>query len=74
MSLPQISAFGNTSEVIGLHIPFEKLVDIPDIPVAQLYKHMINQDGPTLPFNINMDMREESFFLHGSSWPIQGPM
>ena len=28
-----------------------KLVDIPTVPIAQLYKHMIDNNGPTLPFN-----------------------
>ena len=40
-----------------------KLVDIPEIPMEQLYKHMIDQDGPTLPFEINRDMKEESSFI-----------
>ena len=29
-----------------------KLADIPAVPVAHLYKHMINQNGPILPFNL----------------------
>ena len=37
-----------------------KLVDVPEIPVAQLYKHMIDQDQPTLLFEINRDMKEKS--------------
>ena len=32
----------------------QKLVDIPEIPVAQLDRHIIDQDEPTLPFEINM--------------------
>ena len=29
-----------------------KLADIPTVPVAHLYKHMIDHNGPILPFNL----------------------
>ena len=44
-------------------IHLEKLVDIPEIPVAQLYKHMIDHDGPTLLFQINRNTKEETSFI-----------
>ena len=34
----------------------QKLVNIPEVPIAQLYKHMIGQSEPILPFVINRDM------------------
>ena len=34
------------------------LVDIPEVPVAQLYKHMIGQGEPALQFEINSDKEE----------------
>ena len=34
-------------------------MDIPVIPVAQLYKHMIDQGEPILPSEINRDTEEE---------------
>ena len=43
-------------------IPLWKLVDILEIPVEQFCKHMIDQDGSTLPFEINRDMKQESYF------------
>ena len=29
-----------------------KLVDVPTVPVAQLYKHLIDKNGPILPFHL----------------------
>ena len=29
-----------------------KLADVPTVPFAHLYKHMINNNGPTLLFNL----------------------
>ena len=31
----------------------QKLADVPEIPVAELYKHMIGQSEPIIPFEIN---------------------
>ena len=56
-------------------IQLQKLVDIPEIPVAQQCKHTIAQDGPTLPFKINGDTKEESSFtwkLLAHSWTYIG--
>ena len=39
-----------------------KLVDVTEILVAQLYKHMTDKDRPTLLFNIKKDMKEGSSF------------
>ena len=44
----------------------QKLADVLKIPVAQLYKHMIGQSEPRLPFEINRGT-EEGPLLHGSS-------
>ena len=40
-----------------------KLVELPEIPVAQLYKHMTDQDGPITLFKIDRDTKEESSFM-----------
>ena len=29
-----------------------KLADVPTVPVAHLYKHMIDNNGPIVPFNL----------------------
>ena len=29
-----------------------KLADVPSVPVAHLYKHMVNNNGPILPFQL----------------------
>ena len=31
----------------------QKLVDVPEIPIIQFYKHMIGHSEPILPFEIN---------------------
>ena len=36
----------------------QRLVDVPDVPITQLYKHMIGQSEPILLFEINRDMEE----------------
>ena len=71
MSPPWIFAFGNTSAVIGAQLTYGNCVDVPEIPVALLYKHMISQHGPSLLFEINSDTKEDPL-LQGRSWHIQG--
>ena len=39
----------------------QKLVDILQIHITQLHKHMIGQSAPVLPFEINTDMEEGPF-------------
>ena len=41
-----------------------KLADIPTVPVAHLYKQMINNNGPILPFQL----ADESLDDTGSIW------
>ena len=60
ISLPQILVFGNTSAVLGPNS--WTLADVPEIPNAQLYKHMIDQGEPTLPIEINRDTENEPSF------------
>ena len=36
----------------------QKLVDVPEIPVTWLYKHMIGHSEHFLPFKINRDIEE----------------
>ena len=40
----------------------QKLADVPKVPVAQLYKHMIGQNEPHLSSEINSNMEEEPSF------------
>ena len=39
-------------------VHMQKLVDIPKVPVTQLYRHMTVQSEPILPFQINRDIGE----------------
>ena len=41
-------------------VHMQKLVDTPEVPLAQFYKHMIGQSEPILPFEVNQDMKEGS--------------
>ena len=43
-----------------------KLADVPTVPVAHLYKHMINNIGPIHPFNL----ADESVDDTGSFWTL----
>ena len=43
----------------------QKLADVPEIQITQIYKHMIGQSEPILLFEINRDT-EEGLLLHGS--------
>ena len=36
----------------------QKLVDISEVPITQLYKHVIGQSEPILQFDINRDMED----------------
>ena len=56
----QIFTYNNRSAVTGPQLSIWKLVGIPEIPVAHLHKHIIDQGEATLPFEINRDREEES--------------
>ena len=43
-----------------------KLVDVPIVPVSHLYKHIINNSRPFLPF----DLADESIEDTGSIWTL----
>ena len=54
---PKTFIFGNA--LITTHVAhMETLMDIHEVPVGQLYKHMIGQSEPILPFEINRDTEE----------------
>ena len=36
----------------------QKFADAPEIPITQIYKHVIGQSEPILPFEINGDMNK----------------
>ena len=36
----------------------QKLADMPEVSITQLYKHTIGQNEAILPFEINRDMEE----------------
>ena len=62
-SLLQIFTYGNTSAVHRTTTHLWKLASVPEVPVAQLYKYMIDWSEPTLPFEINRDTEEESSLM-----------
>ena len=37
----------------------KKLIGVPKVPISQLYKHMISQSEPILPFKLNSNKGEE---------------
>ena len=42
----------------------QKLANVPEIPVTQLYKHMINTSEPAHSFTIKNDDEDTSFDIH----------
>ena len=50
----------------------QKLTAVPEVPAVQLCKHMIGQNEPILPFEIDIDM-EEGACLKWKLLTYQGP-
>ena len=47
----------------------QQLVDMPEVPITQLYKHMIGQSEPILPFVINRDTEGPSLIWTFLTYP-----